>query len=98
MTETIVRMDAFAPLARWMDVAGRWLGRAGFGVFAVAAIMIAVVATTFVGALLAAAIFFLQASRAFNRRSTRARADTSDLLEARPTADGWVIEGRGGFR
>lgn len=70
-------------------VAG-FLGRVGFGLFLVLAAFAALVATTVVGLMLAvAAVCIGFAARLGGRRSPR---DEDVALEARRTADGWVVE------
>jgi hypothetical protein len=69
---------------------GALLGRAGFGLFLLAAAVFAVLATTFVGVMIALAAVFLSFGR--GRRKTTTRQADPQTLEARRTADGWVIE------
>ena len=70
-----------------------FLGKAGFGLFLLAAAIAALVATTFIGLMLAIAAVFLTFARRIGRTSRRARMAIPDTLEARRTGDGWVIEG-----
>jgi hypothetical protein len=71
---------------------GGFLGKAGFGLFLVFAAVAALVATTFIGLLLAIAAVFLTFAHGIGRPHRRNDGDP-DTLEARNTADGWVIEG-----
>lgn len=73
-----------------------FMGKAGFGLFVVAAVGIALVATTFIGLMLALAAAFLTFAYQLGRgiRPARRPADP-DTLEARHTPDGWVIEPHG---
>lgn len=66
------------------------IAKAGFGVFLIVAALAALVATTFIGIMLAIAAIFLTFTRP--RRKRPAAPDKSQPLEARRTADGWVIE------
>jgi hypothetical protein len=72
---------------------GRFLGKAGFGLFLIAAAIAALVATTFIGLMLAIAAVFLTFAHAIGRPSRRRQQGDPGTLEARRTADGWVIEG-----
>jgi len=76
------------------------VGRACFGVLLFCAAMTAIVATTFVGLILALAAVFLRASGAFRKSDPnpagQRRSSQAETLEARPTAEGWVIETGGG--
>jgi amino acid transporter len=89
--------------ASFLERALATLGRMAFGVLLFCAAMTALVATAFVGLMLALAAFFLGLSRSFRRRS---RSETSfdaspqagATFEARPTAEGWVIETGGSSR
>lgn len=68
-----------------------FIAKAGFGLFLIVAAVAALIATTFIGIMLAFAAIFLTFTRP--RRKQRAPApDKSQPLEARRTADGWVIE------
>ncbi len=68
-----------------------FVAKVGFGLFLMVAALAALIATTFIGIMLAIAAIFLSLTRP--RRNKRAPApDTSQPLEARRTADGWVIE------
>lgn len=80
-----------------LDRAGRFLGRIGFGLFLVLAVGATVIATTFVGILLALAAGFLTLTHKLGRRSrkpreTEAESGPPPTLEAHRTADGWVTE------
>jgi hypothetical protein len=83
MTETLGSPDH---LGLWLQRAGGFLARAGFGFFVLIAAFAALLATTVIGLAIAIAALFLT----FARRSRR--SEPSDTLEARETADGWVIE------
>ncbi len=102
MTETMEHSDPFSRIGAAMHRAGLWLGRVGFGLFLLLAAGAALLATTFIGVLLAIAAVFLtltygRRARAHVRK-TQAAARSSETsgdmttLEARRTPDGWVIE------
>lgn len=67
------------------------LGKAGFGIFLLFAGLAALVATAVIGIMLAIAAVFLTVTRPRHRPEAR-KDDVSATLEARRTADGWVIE------
>lgn len=67
-----------------------FLGKAGFGIFLVAAAIFALLAAAFVGLMLAIAAIFLSFARP--RRRNAQGDGAPQTLEARRTADGWVIE------
>lgn len=67
------------------------LAKAGFGVFLLVAALAALIATTFIGLMLAIAAVFLTFARP-RRKAHVVRTDESQTLDARRTADGWVIE------
>lgn len=89
MTEAMGHGDFGARLQLALRRLGGFLGKAGFGLFLLAAAIAALVATTFIGLMLAIAAVFLTLAHGFRRP----RNTDSDTLEARRTADGWVIEG-----
>ena len=88
MTETLGHHDFLSRAASWLQKAGGFLGKAGFGLFLIVAAIAALVATTFIGLMLAIAAVFLT----FAHGIGRPRKKASDTLEARNTADGWIIE------
>jgi hypothetical protein len=90
MTETLGRNDIGARLNHALQKLGGFLGKAGFGIFLLAAAIAALVATTIIGLMLAIAAVFLTIARSFSRSGRKPDPDT---LEARRTGDGWVIEG-----
>jgi hypothetical protein len=92
MTETMGQGDFGARLNQALKRLGGFLGKAGFGIFLIAAAIAALVATTFIGLMLAIAAVFLTFARSIGRPARREAGDP-DTLEARRTADGWVIEG-----
>jgi uncharacterized membrane protein len=91
MTETLGHSDIGARLYLALQRLGGFLGKAGFGLFLLAAAIAALVATTFIGLMLAIAAVFLTFAHGIGR--SRRREKDTDTLEARHTADGWVIEG-----
>ncbi len=91
MTETLGQPGFFGRLETMARGAGRFLGRAGFGLMLIAAAVAALVATTVIGFILALAAMFLTLGHKLGR-SRRERAQPSDTLDARQTPDGWVIE------
>ena len=92
MTETLGSHDIGVRLQLALRRLGGLLGKVGFALFLLAAAIAAIVATTFIGILLAVAAVFLTFAHSFGRKSRRQDADP-DTLEARRTGDGWVIEG-----
>ena len=69
------------------------LAKAAFGVFLIVAAIAALVATTFIGIMLAlAAVFLTFASPRRKAQPVRTGEPPSQTLDARRTADGWVIE------
>lgn len=92
MTETLGSHDIGARLQLALRQLGGLLGKAGFGLFLLAAAIAALVATTFIGILLALAAVFLTIAHSFGRKARRQDIDPN-TLEARRTGDGWVIEG-----
>jgi hypothetical protein len=89
MTESLGRPDLSDMLQGFARRAGRMLGKLGFGVLLVVALVIALVATTFIGLLLALAALFL--TFALKRPPARPPA-SGGTLEAHRTPDGWVTE------
>lgn len=89
MTETLGHHDPVARLAHAILGFGRWLGRIGFILLTVMVVGVALLATTAIGILLAAAALLLTLGRPRRQRRSEVMDGT---LEARPTADGWVIE------
>lgn len=82
-----------------LDRGGRFLGRVGFGVFLLIAVVVTLIATTFVGVMLALAAGFLALTQKFSGRKRSGGQGGDDLkdgppptLEAHRTADGWVTE------
>ena len=69
-----------------------FLAKAGFGLFLLVAALAALVATTFIGLMLAIAAVFLTIARPRRRAPAAAASGDNQTLEARRTADGWVIE------
>jgi len=88
MTETLGQPDIVSRIYAGFQRLGAFLGKAGFGVFLVAAAIFALLAATFIGLMLAIAAIFLS----FARPRRRAPEGNEQTLEARRTADGWVIE------
>ena len=78
---------------------GGWLAAAGFGVFVMVAAGFALLATTFIGVMLAIAALFLKAAHVFHRgrglarpkKSRRTRVE-GETIEARRTPQGWVVD------
>ena len=91
MVETLGHHDFGARLYLALQKLGGFLGKAGFGLFLLFAALAALVATTFIGLLLAIAAVFLTFAHGIGRPRRRDDADPN-TLEARNTADGWVIE------
>lgn len=91
MTETLGNSDIGARLQAGLQRFGAFLGKAGFGLFLIAAAIAALVATTFIGLMLAIAAVFLTVAHGFARPRRKQQRDDG-TLEARQTADGWVIE------
>jgi hypothetical protein len=92
MVETLGHHDFGARMHVALQRLGGFLGKAGFGLFLLFAAVAALVATTFIGLLLAIAAVFLTFAHGIGRTRRRDDADPN-TLEARNTADGWVIEG-----
>jgi hypothetical protein len=91
MTETMGHPDIGARLHLALQKLGGLLGKVGFGLFLLAAAIAALVATTFIGLMLAIAAAFLTLAHGIGR--PRRREADDQTLEARRTADGWIIEG-----
>ena len=91
MTETLGHPAFATRLYMALQKVGGLLGKAGFGVFLLVAAFAALIATTFIGLMLAIAAIFL--SFAYRpRRAAQRESGDPDTLEARRTADGWIIE------
>lgn len=86
MTETLGQ-----PNSGFLNRAFGMLAKAGFGVFLLVAAIAALIATTFIGLMLAIAAVFLTFARP-RRKAQAVRTGESQTLDARRTADGWVIE------
>ena len=91
MTDTLGQQDFGARFTTGVQRVFGFLAKAGFGLFLLVAALAALVATTFIGLMLAIAAVFLTIARPRRRAPVAARAD-GQTLEARRTADGWVIE------
>lgn len=91
MTDTLGQQDFGARFTTGVQRVFGFLAKAGFGLFLLVAALAALVATTFIGLMLAIAAVFLTIARPHRRAPVAARGD-SQTLEARRTADGWVIE------
>ena len=93
MTETLGHNDFGTRFHLALKSFGGFLAKAGFGLFLLVAAFVALVATTFIGLMLAIAAVFLTFARPRRKQQAKqAEAGTSSTLEARRTADGWVIE------
>ncbi len=92
MTETLGHSDIATRAHLALKAFGSFLAKAGFGLFLLVAAFAALVATTFIGVMLAIAAVFLTFAHGFNRSRRKAEAADAGTLEARRTADGWVIE------
>jgi hypothetical protein len=90
MTPTLGPSDVGSLIARLFKRLGVALGRIGFGVFLGLAALAALLATTVVGLMLGVAAVCIGFAARLGGRG--ARGDTTDALEARRTADGWVVE------
>lgn len=97
MTETLGHNDMGHRLAAGLQRFGAMLGKVGFGLFLLAAAVAALVASAFIGLMIAIAAVFLTFAHSLMRPRRKAnqgqhgQADDG-TLEARRTADGWVIE------
>jgi hypothetical protein len=91
MTETLGQPDIGSRLMLGVRHVFGVLAKAGFGLFLLVAALAALVATTFIGIMLAIAAVFLTVGR--SRRKGKVQPDAApQTLDARRTADGWVIE------
>ena len=90
MTETLGQPDLGSRITAALQRVFGFLGKAGFGLFLVVAALAALVATTFIGLMLAIAAIFLSFTRP--RRKRAKDEPVNQTLDARRTADGWVIE------
>ena len=86
MTETLGQ-----PIGGFLNRVYGVIAKAGFGVFMIVAALAALVATTFIGIMLALAAVFLTFARP-RRKAQPVRTGETQTLDARRTADGWVIE------
>lgn len=91
MTDTLGHPDFGSRMMAAAQQVFAFLAKAGFGVFLLVAALAALVATTFIGIMLAIAAVFLTIARPRARRAAQT-VRSGDTLEARRTADGWVIE------
>lgn len=91
MTETLGPTDLGTRIMMAVQQVFGFIAKAGFGLFLIVAAVAALIATTFIGIMLALAAVFLTFTRPRRRRARQAQAD-SQTLEARRTADGWIIE------
>ena len=92
MTETLGNNDMGARFAAGLQRFGAVLGKAGFGLFLLAAAIAALIASAFIGLMLAIAAVFLTFAHSLMRPRRKAGQTDDGTLEARQTADGWVIE------
>jgi hypothetical protein len=92
MTETLGQNDFSTRLHLALKSFGAFLAKAGFGLFLLVAAFAALVATTFIGLMLAIAAVFLTFARPRRKQAKQAETGASATLEARRTADGWIIE------
>jgi len=92
MTETLGHNDFGARLQLALKSFGGFLAKAAFGVFLLVAAFVALVATTFIGLMLAIAAVFLTFARPRRKPAHRQEGGAPSTLEAKRTADGWVIE------
>ncbi|MEY2757427.1 MAG: hypothetical protein RIR33_1205 [Pseudomonadota bacterium] len=90
MTETLGQPDFGSRLMLGLQQAFGVLAKAGFGLFLLFAAIAALIATTFIGLMLAIAAVFLTIGRP--RRRVADQQGAPQTLDARRTADGWVIE------
>jgi len=91
MTETLGQADFGTRAVAGVQRFFAFLGKAGFGIFLVAAAIFTLFAATFIGLMLAIAAEFLTFARPRRRKGQPPKGD-GQTLEARRTADGWVIE------
>ena len=87
MTETLGQ-----PTGGFLNRVFGIFAKAGFGVFLIVAALAALVATTFIGIMLALAAVFLTFARPRRKVQQPVRTGETQTLDARRTADGWVIE------
>ena len=92
MTETLGHSDIATRVHLALKAFGSLLAKAGFGLFLLVAAFAALVATTFIGIMLAIAAVFLTFAQGFGRARRKQEPSDPQTLEARRTADGWVIE------
>lgn len=92
MTETLGHADIGSRLMLGFQRVFSVLAKAGFGLFLLFAALAALVATTFIGIMLAIAAVFLTVGRPRRRAQAQVRPTPPETLDARRTADGWVIE------
>jgi hypothetical protein len=92
MTETLGHNDMGARLAAGLQRFGAMLGKVGFGLFLLAAAIAALVASAFIGLMIAIAAVFLTFAHTVMRPRRKAAQGDDGTLEARRTADGWIIE------
>lgn len=96
MTDTLGQPGFGARFGAGLHRAGGMLGKAGFGLFMLAAAIAALVAASLIGLMVAIAALFLSIAHGLGRSGKTARRDAeAQTLEARETADGWVIEPQG---
>lgn len=91
MTETLGQPDFATRIFMAVQRVFGVIGKAGFALFLLFAGLAALVATAVIGLMLAIAAIFLTVTRP-RRRAEQGKDDVSATLEARRTADGWVIE------
>ena len=92
MTDTLGQSEFGARFTAVMQRVFGFFAKAGFGLFLLVAALAALVATTFIGLMLAIAAVFLTIARPRRRAAASGGRGDSQTLEARRTADGWVIE------
>ena len=103
MTYTASHNDIFTRILTGIRQMSSWTARAVFGVFVFVAAAFALLATTFIGLMIAAAALCLKAAHSFGRggsarrpkpdfRSKEPGARDGQTLDAHRTADGWVID------
>lgn len=92
MTETLGQTDIGSRLMLGFQRVFSVLAKAGFGLFLLFAALAALVATTFIGIMLAIAAVFLTVGRQRRRARAPLQPAAPETLDARRTADGWVIE------
>jgi hypothetical protein len=96
MTDALEQPGLGTRLGATLHRAGAVLGKAGFVLFMLAALVAALVAASLIGLMVAIAALFLSIAYGVGRSRRTARAQAQDdTLEARQTADGWVIEPQG---